>query len=140
MLADTFFQDLRFGFRTLLRTPGFTLLATITLALGVGANTAMFSVIDKVLLASLPYKEPAKVLYVAQRQPNGTTNAFSVSDFLEWKRQPSFLERMSPFRPAGIALGGGDQPERLIGASFSSDMFYVVGISPIVGRVFTSAE
>src|SRR5215470_8342172 len=140
MLADSFFQDLRFGFRTLLRAPGFTLLAIITLALGIGANTAMFSVIDKVLLASLPYKDPAKVLYVAQRQPNGNTNAFSVSDFLEWKRQSSLLQRMSPFRPAGIALGASDQPERLTGASFSSDMFYVVGVSPIVGRAFTAAE
>src|SRR5262249_57690305 len=110
MLADTFFQDLRFGFRTMLRTPGFTALAIITLALGIGANTAMFSVIDKVLLASLPYKDPSKVLYVAQRQPNGNTNAFSVSDFLEWKRQSSFLEHMSPFRPAGIPLAAGAPP------------------------------
>jgi putative ABC transport system permease protein len=137
---ETTVQDVHFGLRTLRRKPSFTVLAVLTLALGIGPNTAMFSVIDQVLLAKLPYKDPSRVVFVSQRQSNGRTNVFSVPDFLEWKQQSPLLQRMSAFAPAGFTLGTGEQPERIPGARFSADMFYVLGVSPALGRAFTVDE
>ncbi|HYL93485.1 MAG TPA: ABC transporter permease, partial [Alphaproteobacteria bacterium] len=137
---ETIFQDLRYGLRTLRRSPGFAALAVITLGLGIGANTAMFSVIDRVLFDKLPYSEPARVLYVAQKQPNGALNVFSVPDFLEWRRQSDLLVHMAALRPASFTLGVGDQPEQVPGARFSYDMFYVLGVKPALGRAFTAEE
>jgi putative ABC transport system permease protein len=139
-LMDTFLQDLRFGLRTLLKFPGFSALAIITLALGIGASTAMFSVINKVLFVRLPFKDSPRVVYVAQKQANGTANVFSVPDFLEWKRQSDLLLHMAAFGPASFTLGAGDQPERITGARFSYDMFYVLGVAPAIGRPFSADE
>jgi putative ABC transport system permease protein len=137
---DGFWQDLRFALRTLLKVPGFSALAIVTLALGIGANAAMFSVINKVLLAKLPFKDPDRVVYVAQKQANGVANVFSLPNFLEWKRQSSLLAHMAAFRPAGFTLGTADHPERISGAKFSYDMFDVLGVAPPMGRGFTAAE
>jgi putative ABC transport system permease protein len=139
-LIDTVLQDLRFGLRSLRKAPGFSFLAVVTLALGIGANTAMFSVINKVLFARLPFEHPDRVVYCAQKQANGALNVFSVPDFLEWKRQSGPLVKMAAFRPAGYTLGAGDRPERIQGASFSYDMFYVLGVNPSIGRAFTADE
>jgi len=138
-LLDTVLQDFRFGLRSLRKAPGFSFIAIATLALGIGANTAMFSVINKVLFARLPFADPDRVVYVAQKQANGAFNVFSVPDFLEW-RQSGPLVKMAAFRPAGYTLGAGDRPERIQGASFSYDTFYVLGVSPAIGRAFTEDE
>ena len=137
---ETLLQDLRFALRGLRKFPGFVALAIITLALGIGANTAMFSVINKVLFARLPFTKPERVIYVAQKQANGATNVFSVPDFLEWKRQSSLLLHMAALQPASFTLGVDEQPERILGARFSYDMFYVLGVSPALGRTFTADE
>jgi hypothetical protein len=139
-LMDTFLQDLRFGLRTLLKFPGFSALAIVTLALGIGASTAMFSVINKVLFVRLPFKDSPRVVYVAQKQANGVANVFSLPDFLEWKRHSGLLQHMAAFGPASFTLGAGDQPERITGAKFSNDMFYVLGVVPAIGRPFTADE
>ena len=132
-------QDLRFAVRSLRKAPAFAALTVVTLALGIGANTAMFSVIHKVLFARLPFDRPDRVVFVAQRQANGTINVFSVPAFLEWKRHDLLLH-MAAFQPAMFTLGTGDQPERIPGARFSEDMFHVLGVAPVLGRAFTAAE
>jgi putative ABC transport system permease protein len=137
---NTFLKDLRFGLRSLRKYPGFALLAVTTLALGIGANTAMFSIINKVLFTRLPFSNPKRVIYVAQKQANGATNVFSVPDFLEWKRQSNLLRRMAALQPSSFTLGVGEQPERISGARFSYDTFYVLGVTPALGRAFTADE
>lgn len=139
-LLETFLQDLRFGLRALRRSPGFAALAIMTLALGIGANTAMFSVIQQVLFARLPFREPERVVFVSQRQSNGRVNVFSVPVFRDWQSQSNLLAHMAGFRPAGFTLGVGDHPERVPGAAFSHEMFEVLGVTPTLGRVFTADE
>ena len=87
-------QDIRYGFRSLLKSPRFTLAAGITLSIGIGANTAMFSILHSVLLRSWPFLHPSRVVVVSERQANGNFNLFSTRDFLEWKQQGGVLARM----------------------------------------------
>src|ERR1700759_1008616 len=86
VLLEQIWQDLRYGMRNLRKSPGFAVLAVFTLALGIGANTAMFSVINGVLLQQLPFSEPSRVMIAWQKQPNGNNNIFSTPAYLEWKR------------------------------------------------------
>jgi putative ABC transport system permease protein len=137
---ETVMQDLHFGLRMLRRSPAFAAMAVITLGLGIGANTAMFSVVNSVLLPRLPFNDPGRVLYVAQKQANGALNVFSLPDFVEWKRQTDLLGQMAALRPAGFTLGVGDQPEQISGARFSYEMFSVLGVNPALGRPFTAGE
>ncbi|HEY2117186.1 MAG TPA: permease prefix domain 1-containing protein, partial [Candidatus Angelobacter sp.] len=95
ILLEQLWQDLRYGIRMLRKSPGFAVLAVITLALGIGANTAMFSVIDGVLLQKPPFGDPARVCVVLQKQPNGNNNVFSTPDYLEWKRLTSPVSQMA---------------------------------------------
>ncbi|HEY6329031.1 MAG TPA: ABC transporter permease, partial [Blastocatellia bacterium] len=139
-LLDAFWQDLRFGLRVLIKHPGFSLVAILTLALGIGANTAMFSIINKVLYGRLPFKDADRVMFVYQRQSNGNGNVFSMSDYLEWRRQSDLLAHMSALQPAGFALGVGDQPEQILGARLSFTTFDVLGVPPAIGRPFTADE
>jgi hypothetical protein len=119
----------------LLKFPGFSALAIVTLALGIGASTAMFSVINKVLFVRLPFKDSPRVVYVGQKQANGVANVFSLPDFLERKRQSRLLQHMAAFGPASFTLGAGDQPERISGAKFSYDMFYALGVVPAITQI-----
>lgn len=129
-------QDLRYGVRMLRKSPGFAAMAVFTLALGIGANTAMFSVIDAVLLQSPPFANPARVTVVYQKQPNGKTNLFSTPDYLEWKRQAGPLEQMAAFVGDTHVLGTKDGLERVSGYRGSAEMFNVLGVSPAIGRAF----
>jgi putative ABC transport system permease protein len=140
ILPEQLWQDLRYGIRMLRKAPGFAALAIITLALGIGANTAMFSVIDGVLLQKPPFKDPAHVLVVLQKQPNGNSNLFSTPDYLEWKRQSSPISQMAAFVGDSHILGTADQVERITGWRVSAEAFSVLGISPAIGRPFTVDE
>jgi putative ABC transport system permease protein len=133
-------QDLRYGVRLLRRSPGFAAMAIFTLALGIGANTAMFSVIDAVLLQSPPFADPARVTVVYQKQPNGKTNLFSTPDYLGWKRQAGPLDQMAAFVGDSHVLGSKDGLERIGGYRGSAEMFSVLGVSPAIGRAFTPEE
>ena len=137
---EQFLQDLNYGLRTLRRSPGFAALAVLTLALGIGANTAMFSVIDGVLLRTPPFREPAKVAFVWQKQPNGNNNVFSTPDFLEWKRQSGPLAQMAALVSDSHALGTSDSVERITGWRASAEIFSVLGVSPVLGRPFSEDE
>lgn len=133
-------QDTRYALRMLRKAPGFAALAVITLALGIGANTAMFSVIDGALLQSPPFTDPDRVMMVLQKQPNGNANIFSTPDYLEWKRQESPVSHMAAMRNDSHVLGAGDEAERVTGWRVSSEMFAVLGVTPVIGRPFTAEE
>jgi putative ABC transport system permease protein len=138
---ETLLQDVRYGIRSLLKSRRFTLAAVLTLALGIGANTAMFSVIHAVLLKPWPYKDPARVLVVSQQLANGNSNVFSTPDFLDWKQQGGLLAKMGAHVTWQFNLSRtGETPERISGGQVSYDTFLELGVQPLLGRLFTSQE
>ena len=137
---EQLWQDIRYALRMLRKAPGFAALAVITLALGIGANTAMFSVINGVLLHQPAFTDPARVMVVLQKQPNGNSNVFSTPDYLEWKRQSSPVSQMAAVVGDIHTFGTGEQAERISGFRVSSEIFSVLGISPALGRPFTAEE
>ena len=140
ILLEQIWQDLRYGVRTLRKSAGFAALAVFTLALGIGANTAMFSVIDGVLLQKPPFADPSRVTVVWQKQPNGNNNVFSTPAYLEWKRQAGPLAQMAALVRAGHTLGTGEPIERITGMQASSEIFSVLGVPPALGRPFPAEE
>ena len=138
---DRFLQDIRFGIRSLLKSPRFTIAAVLTLALGIGANTAMFSVIHSVLLKAWPVRDSSRLLVVSQRQANGITNTFSTQDFLDWKQQGGLLAQMGARVSWEFNLSGaGTQPERVPGGEVSYDWLPTLGVEPMLGRFFSAQE
>ena len=121
-MIDAVRRDLRYAVRQLIRSPGFTAVAVLTLGLGIGANTAIFNVVNAVLLRPLPYPEPSRLVDVAERRPNGTTNAVSYPNFLDWRRDGA-LESLALFRTQSFNVGGADRPQRVAGALVSADYF-----------------
>jgi putative ABC transport system permease protein len=132
-------QDLRYASRQLIRSPGFTAIAVLTLGLGIGANTAIFSVVNAVLLRPLPYPEPSRLVKVEERRPNGAPNTVSYPNFLDWRKEGA-LESMALFRPLSFNVGGADRPERVSGALVSADFFRVLSLTPAAGRNFLVGE
>ena len=134
-------QDIRYGIRSLAKSPRFTVAAVLTLALGIGANTAMFSVIHSVLLAPWRIKDPSRVLIVFERQANGNTNNFSTQDFLDWKQQGGLLAQMGAHVVWQFNLSAaGEQAERINGVKVSRDFLPVLGVNPMMGRFFSAEE
>jgi predicted permease len=141
---ESLFKDIRYGVRSLVKHPGFTAVAVVTLALGIGANTAIFSVVNATLLRPLPFKDPERVVMVwgflpkmaqtADKLPSSSGNFVSLHD------QNHTLEDLAAFRSWGWQRTGGGEPELLLGARVSSDFFSAVGVSPILGRAFTPDE
>ncbi len=137
---DTLLQDVRYGFRTLWQSPGFTAVAIITLALGIGANTAMFSVINSVLFHSLPFRDSSRVMFLWKTMSNGNPNAFSTPAFLEMRQQGDFLAHLGAFTSVGKNLGGKEVPERIAGGKVNYDLLPVLGVQPVLGRMFRLDE
>jgi putative ABC transport system permease protein len=135
-------QDLRFGVRMLLKNPGFTTIAVLTLALGIGANTAIFSVVNAVLLRPLPFKDPAALttLWSTDVRQSGRQSSISYPDFVDWRAQSQSFERMAVFRTRSFTLTGDSEPARLIGSVVSADIFSLLGIAPLAGRGFLAEE
>ena len=134
-------QDIRFGIRSLVKAPRFTIAATFTLALGISANTAMFSVIHSVLLKAWPVRDSNRLVVVWQRRANGITNTFSTQDFLDWKQQGGLLAQMAARVSWEFNLSGaGTQPERVPGSEVSYDWLPTLGVEPILGRFFSAQE
>lgn len=141
-LLSDFQYDLRFALRILLKNPGFTIVAVIALALGIGANTAIFSVVNTVLLRPLPYKDPERLVMVWEDAsktgyPRDTPAAGNYSD---WRDQNQVFEGMAAFSDESFNLTGAGDPERLEGIRVSANLFPLLGVEPQVGRVFTAAE
>jgi putative ABC transport system permease protein len=138
----TTWQDLRYGARTLLKNWGFTSIAVLTLALGIGANTAIFSVINAVLLRPLPFHQPERLVTVwnVNLKVGGDGFAVSYPDFNDWRVQQQSFEKLAAFRERDITLTGLGEAVRLRGASLTSDLLPLLGVAPQLGRVFISDE
>ena len=137
-----FAADLKSAFRTLRQSPGFTAAALATLALGIGANTAIFSVMNTVLLHPLPYPEPDRIVVLMNSSPQGSGPAASVPKYNLWRAQTQVLEDVSAYDTGGPGLNvsGGDRPEQLKGIHVSHEFFRLFGAQTAVGRTFTPAE
>src|SRR5215467_6074993 len=134
MRVESLLQDLRFGARMLLKQPGFTLMAVLTLALGIGANTAMFSVVNAVLLRPLPFPEPESLMLVEAKGPDN----FAAPDFRDLATQNhSFSHLGAYFANATFNLVGGSEPERVSGARISAGLLPTLGVQPLYGRNLT---
>ncbi len=140
---NTLLQDLRYGVRLLLKSPGFTLVAVLALALGIGANSAIFSVVNAVLLRPLPFAEPAQLIRLGEgaRNKRPERGVFSFPDYKDVRAQAQTLAYVAGYLRSGTVLtGDGEEPVRLIGADVAADYFSVLGVKPELGRVFTNAE
>ena len=136
----TVFQDLKFGLRTLAKNPGFTAVALLTLALGIGANTAIFSVVNGVLLRPLPYAEPGRLMLVYERSREFSQMSVSYPNFLDWRRENHSFTDIAAFRGDDFNFTGSGQPEHLRGEFVSASLLPVLGVNPLLGRNFLPQE
>src|SRR5215813_2057753 len=140
MLADLW-QDLRYGARMLLKQPGFTLIAVLTLSLGIGANTAIFSIVNAVLLRPFPYKEPERLVILRERVSVGGGFSPSYPNFVDWRAQNTVFDAISAVRQnESFNLTGAGEPERAPGRLVSAEFFSTLGIEPLLGRDFLAEE
>ena len=138
----TLLQDLRYGLRTLAKNPGFTAVAAVTLALGIGANTAMFSVVNAALLRSLPYENPDRLVYVwsAEKARGINQSTVSIPDLHDWRGQNRVFDGMTGWWSGTYNLSGGDEPQQVDGWTVSPNFFEVLGAKPALGRTFAPGE
>ncbi len=139
---ETLLQDLRYAIRLLLKKPGFTAVVVITLALGIGANTAIFSVVNGVLLQPLPFKDAHRLVAVREFNPRSFNEPIGASfpDFKDWKEQNEVFQYMAGFTGQSLTLTGEDEPLRVNGQSVSSTFFPMLEAEPVLGRVFLPDE
>jgi putative ABC transport system permease protein len=133
-------QDLRYGARRLVKQPGFTLIAVLTLALGIGANTAIFSVVNAVLLQPLPFQEPERLVRIWRASAEDERGVCSYPDFADLRAQQNVFERMAAWRSSDYTLTGKGEPVNLRGVVVTADLFPLLGATPQLGRSFTPAE
>ncbi len=133
---EILFRDVRHGMASLVRDAGFTTIVVIVLAIGIGANVAMFSLVDAVLLKPLPFPQPERIVRIWEAPRLGVTNATSTLDFLDWKRMSTSFEALSAEVPASAALVSSGEPVRLPGKLVSSGHFKVFAATPLLGRTF----
>lgn len=139
---NTLLQDLRYALRQLRKNPGFALVAILTLALGIGANTAVFSAVDAVLLKPLPFAHPERLLAVDELDTRGVSHqgTFSYPDFFDWRAQNHTLAHLVSYRYDQFALSGQGKPRQIGGVIASWDLFPALGVQPSLGRGFTASE
>ena len=133
-------QDLRYGARMLLTNPGFTAVVVATLALGIGANAALFSVVNGVLLNPLPYPQPEQLVSIHQSKPNFETGAIPYPNFRDLQKENRTFSAMAISRGYGFNLTGMVESERVSAQLVSADFFSVLGLKPALGRVFAPGE
>jgi len=136
----TLIEDVRYGFRMLRKNPGFTAIALLTLALGIGANTAVFSIVNGVLLNPLPFPDADKLVSLFESKPNFQEGSISYPNFLDWQRENHAFTAIAAYRPDSFSLTGAGQPEQVQGKMVSADFFSVLGVNPLMGRTFTAQE
>ncbi|MGB7028997.1 MAG: ABC transporter permease [Candidatus Acidiferrum sp.] len=136
----SFWQDVRYGLRVLLKSPGFTAIAVLTLALGIGANTALFSVVNGVLLNPLPFPNPDQLVAVYSKTAEFEQSSISYPNFLDWVRDNHSFSKLGAFRSEEYNMTGQGEPERLHGHMISADFFPALGINPVLGRYFLPEE
>jgi putative ABC transport system permease protein len=136
---EDLWQDLRYGARMLLKNPGFTLVAVVALALGIGANTAIFSVVNTVLIKPLPYYDPQRLVWVSEVMRHGD-EIYGAADYLHWREQSKTFDHLVAFAPGSIYLTGRGDPEQLDSVRATANLFPALGVSPQLGRAFTPEE
>ncbi|HSL56157.1 MAG TPA: ABC transporter permease, partial [Pyrinomonadaceae bacterium] len=140
---DVIWKNLVYSARMLWKKPSLTTVAIIAIGLGIGANTAIFSVVNTVLLQPLPFPEPKQLVRIASEQRNQTLDgrgSFSVPDFLDVQKSTTAFEYVATFQGTGTITTEGGEPERLLGAAVTADYFNVLGVKPVLGRIFTRDE
>jgi predicted permease len=134
------FQDLRYAIRMLAKSPGFTTVAVLTLALAIGANTALFSVVNGVLLNPLPYPHSEQLVTLHESKPNFNTGSISYPNFLDWQKENHTLSSMAVARPYSFSLTNLGEAEQIQGQFVTSDFFSILGVKPVMGRTFLRTD
>ncbi|MBI1762097.1 MAG: ABC transporter permease [Acidobacteria bacterium] len=135
-----FWQDVRYGLRMLTKQPGFTLIAVLTLALGIGANTAIFSVVNAVLLEALPYRAADRLVMVWEKSQRTVQNTINLGNFFDWKEQSQSFEDMAAFADFRTNLTGNGEPIEIPAQICTDNLFNVLGVQPALGRTFTADD
>jgi putative ABC transport system permease protein len=133
---EDIWRDLRFGFRSLLRSPGFAVVAILCLALGIGANAALFSVLNAVLLRPLPFAEPDRLVRIYEELADGTLGSVSVPNYRDWAAQSTDFEQMAAYQRGSRNFQNTENPERIEAVEGTSNLFSLLGIRPLLGRAF----
>jgi putative ABC transport system permease protein len=139
---ETLIQDLRYSVRMLIKRPGFTFVVVAALALGIGANTAIFSVVNSILLRPLPYRDPARLamIWMDNKRMNVDQDIHSFANYIDYRDQNQVFESMAAYSGVSLNLVGVGEPERIIGSAATASLFEVLGVAPVRGRVFTVEE
>src|ERR1700752_5388702 len=140
--AEYIWRDIRFAVRSLLKAPGFTVVAILVMAVGIGANTAVFSVVNTVLLKPLTYPDPQSLVHLMNTGDQGSFPGANVPKFNIWRQQTEIFQQVAAYDSggAGLNLTGNDRPEQVQGVHVSADYFSILGAPVIAGRTFTAAE
>jgi putative ABC transport system permease protein len=137
---EAFRQDLQYGLRMVMAKPSFSLIVILALALGIGINSAIFSVVNGVLLKPLPYKDPDQLIRIWEKWGGFDNGSVAYLNFKDWRERNQSFDKMAAYRGTGFNLTGGDQPERISGRQVSSEMLDVLGVAPAIGRNFSLDE
>ena len=139
---ETLWQDLRYGLRMMVRQKGFTAVAVLALSLGISANTAIFSVVNAILISPLPYKDPARIVVpVSVNTARGSDrSSITYADYLDWRNETEVFENVAVFSSQTADLTGGGEPERVEVAGVSEEYFAVMGVQPQIGRTFSADD
>src|SRR5262245_6157834 len=140
LMLETLLQDLRFGLQMLRKNPGFTLIAVLTLALGIGANTAIFSVVNAVLIRAFPYTDAERLVIVWERLGQDEQNPISPANFIDWQEQQNVVAGMAAFNDTRNSLGGDSEPEEVMGQFATDNLFSVLGVNALLGRTFAPED
>ena len=139
---ETLWHDLRYGWRTLRRNPGFAFVAILTLAIGIGANAAIFSVINTILLRPLPFEDPSRLIVIWDTDANRniTHGTVSAAEFLDWQDMNHVFKTICGLRPSNVTLTGNGGPEQTFAVQISGNFFRMLGVKPALGRDFLPEE
>src|SRR3954452_23519840 len=137
---ENLLQDLRYGIRVLLKSPGVSVMAILALALGIGANTAIFSVVNAVLLRALPFKNPDQLVAVNKVQTSEGLPGIAAFEYLAWRDQANNIADVAAYSNDNFNLTGQGEPERLSGSQVTANLFETLGVSALRGRTFISGE
>jgi putative ABC transport system permease protein len=137
---ETLIQDIRYGSRMLIKSPGFTAVTVIALALGIGANSAIFTVVNAVLLRPLPYRNPDRLVWVSQYFQRSDMSFVLFPDFVGWREQSEVFEEMAAYGTGDFNVTGNSEPERVAGVRVTANLFSLLGVHPTLGRSFRPDE
>ena len=140
LTLDNVRQDLRYAWRSYAKAPAFTLLVMLTLALGIGASTAIFSIVNGILLKPLAFPEPDRLIWVMETNKSGAAISVSWMNYLEWRARQHSFDGLAVSRTSGFTLTGGGQAARLTGRRVTANFFQVVGVQPSLGRAFADGD